>query len=94
MYNLSFSNSYNLPEWTSSSNHPHHRISKANNAYLKGALVGGVNSNREDQVTIDMGSDIPNAKIYVDKYESYSTNEVAIYWNSALIYLIASLNVI
>ena len=88
--NISFVSGYGY----NCSNHPHHRISKANNAYLKGALVGGVNSNREDQVTIDMGSDIPNAKIYVDKYESYSTNEVAIYWNSALIYLMASLNVI
>ncbi|MCR4694172.1 MAG: glycoside hydrolase family 9 protein [Pseudobutyrivibrio sp.] len=29
------------------------------------------------------------AKCYVDNAQSYSTNEIAIYWNSPVIYLIA-----
>jgi hypothetical protein len=28
--------------------------------------------------------------MYVDDYRSYSTNEVAVYYNSALVYLIAA----
>lgn len=69
----------------------HSRLAKAANTPLIGALVGGANNDREDTVTQNFGTDIPPAKVYTDQYLSYSTNEVTIYWNSALIYLISGI---
>ena len=34
----------------------------------------------------------PSAERYIDSVESYSTNEVAIYWNSVLLYVLARLS--
>ena len=76
---------YNSP------NYIHHRPSIYNNLIPSGFLVGGVNSNREDDVIINMPLDTPPAKVYVDDNGSYSTNEVSIYWNSSLIALIRML---
>lgn len=70
----------------------HHRLAKSKNAFLKGALVGGSDNDREDTVTAQLGPNIPPAKVYVDEYLSYSSNEVTIYWNSALIYVISRIN--
>lgn len=67
----------------------HSRLAKAKNSFLKGALVGGPNNDREDTVTVLLHPDTPPAKVYVDDYLSYSSNEVAIYWNSALIYILS-----
>lgn len=72
----------------------HHRVSKAKNTVLKGALVGGANSDRDDAMLQLFKENTPPAKMYIDKYDSYSTNEVAIYWNSALINLITSLGIL
>ena len=69
----------------------HSRIAKANNTKITGALVGGPNSSREDTATQALSPDLPEARIYVDDYNSYSTNELSIYWNAALIHLIASI---
>lgn len=73
---------YNSP------NYIHHRPSIYNLYIPSGFLVGGVNSNREDDVIIKMPDNTPMAKVYLDDNGSYSTNEVSIYWNSALIVLI------
>lgn len=70
----------------------HHRLAKSKNAFLKGALVGGPDNDREDTITAQLGPNIPPAKVYVDKYLSYSSNEVTIYWNSALIYVLSRIN--
>lgn len=70
----------------------HHRLAKSKNAFLKGALVGGPDNDREDTITAQLGTNIPPAKVYVDKYLSYSSNEVTIYWNSALIYVLSRIN--
>ena len=70
---------------------PHHRISKARNLTLTGALVGGPNASKDDTVMQTFGDNVPPAKMYSDQYLSYSTNEVAIYWNSALVHLLAKL---
>lgn len=70
-------------------NNPHSRISKALNAPLLGAMVGGPNSFREDIITKQMSPDLKPAKLYADVYESYSSNEVSIYWNSAFVYLLS-----
>ena len=55
---------------------------------MKGMLVGGVNSAKEDSAAKAYLAGMPSAKCYVDHSESYSTNEVTTYWNSPLIYLL------
>lgn len=85
--NMSFVSGYGY----NSPKNVHHRLSEFKNISLNGVLVGGPNSSREDDVTMQIGADIPAAKVYADNYESYSTNEMSIYWNASLIYLIASL---
>lgn len=74
---------------TVSPQNPHHRPSMAKGTAMKGMLVGGVNSSLEDSAAKAFCRDLPSAKRYVDHSESYSTNEITIYWNSPLTYLIA-----
>ncbi len=69
----------------------HSRLSKAKNALMIGALVGGPDSYREDIVSSTIDSSVPDAKVYADDYECYTTNEITIYWNSALIHLLSRL---
>lgn len=69
----------------------HSRIAKAKNTILPGALAGGPNASKEDPVTIAMADTVPAAKAYADSFDSYSTNEIAIYWNSSLIHLLSKL---
>lgn len=74
---------------TVSPQNPHHRPSMAMKTAMKGMLVGGVNSNKEDSAAKAYLAGVASAKCYVDHSESYSTNEVTTYWNSPLIYLLA-----
>lgn len=74
---------------TVSPQNPHHRPSMAVGKAMKGMLVGGVNSNLEDSAAKAYLADAPSAKCYVDHSESYSTNEITIYWNSPLTYLLS-----
>lgn len=74
---------------TVSPEHPHHRPSMAKNQAMKGMLVGGVNSGLEDSAAKAYCANSPSAKCYVDHWESYSTNEITIYWNSPLTCLLA-----
>lgn len=74
---------------TVSPQNPHHRPSMAKGQSMKGMLVGGVNSNLEDSAAKAHLTNTPSAKCYVDHSESYSTNEITIYWNSPLIYLLS-----
>ncbi len=77
-------------------NHPddiHHRFTEANNADLIGALVGGANENLEEGIiSNNVNYDTPPSKSYIDDSRSYSTNEVAIYYNSPLIFVLSTLN--
>lgn len=68
---------------------PHHRPSMVVGKAMKGMLVGGVNQNLEDSAAKAYCRSLPAAKRYVDNSESYSTNEITIYWNSPLTYLLA-----
>ncbi len=77
---------------TVSPENPHHRPSMAAGKAMKGMLVGGVNQNLEDSAAKAYCQDLPSAKRYVDNAESYSTNEITIYWNSPLTYLLALTN--
>ena len=68
---------------------PHHRPSMVAGKAQKGMLVGGVNSSLEDSAAKAYCKTSPAAKCYIDNAESYSTNEITIYWNSPLVYLLA-----
>lgn len=70
---------------TVSPQNPHHRPSMVAGQAMKGMLVGGVNSAKEDSAAKAYLSNSPAAKCYIDHSESYSTNEITIYWNSPLI---------
>ena len=74
---------------TVSPQNPHHRPSMAVGKAMKGMLVGGVNSGREDNAAKAYLVNTPSAKCYIDHSESYSTNEITIYWNSPLTYLLS-----
>ena len=67
---------------------PHHRPSMVVGKAMPGMLVGGVDSALEDSAAKAYLADAAPAKCYVDNSESYSTNEITIYWNSPLTYLL------
>ena len=67
----------------------HNRLAIAKNTMMPGALSGGPDASREDNITRAL-PELPPAKIYVDDWRSYSTNEIAIYYNSSLIYLLTA----
>lgn len=70
--------------------HPHHRPSQATGKCVPGMLVGGPDSELEDPYAEIVCKDMPAAKCYIDNEQSYSMNEVTIYWNSPLVYLMAA----
>ena len=72
----------------------HHRITMVKNTEFKGALVGGPNSSLDDPLIKDMykGVDIGPARVYVDAEDSYSTNEIAIHFNTPLIFIFSYIN--
>lgn len=74
---------------SASPEHPHHRPSAAKKKAMPGMLVGGPDSGLHDDKAAEILKDVPPAKCYIDELESYSTNEITIYWNAPLIYLIA-----
>jgi endoglucanase len=69
----------------------HHRPSQVLKKTMKGMLVGGANSNLEDPYAQNVLAGKPAAKCYADSSQSYSCNEITIYWNSPLVYLLAGL---
>jgi endoglucanase len=71
--------------------HPHHRPSGAANSAMPGMLAGGPDRGLHDPCAKSLLAGQPPAKCYVDDVQSYSTNEVAIYWNSPLVYVMAAL---
>lgn len=68
---------------------PHHRPSIVKGQPMPGMLVGGVNADLADETAQKYLSDTPSAKRYIDHSGSYSTNEITIYWNAPLIYLLS-----
>jgi endoglucanase len=74
---------------TTSPKYPHHRPSMFVGKVMPGMLVGGPNSNLEDPFAKAVLVEASSAKCYADNAQSFSCNEVAVYWNSALVYLIA-----
>ena len=73
-----------------SAEHPHHRPSQNKGHAVPGMVVGGPNSKPEDPYAISVLYGVPGARAYVDNDTAYSINEVAIYWNSPFIYILAA----
>jgi endoglucanase len=73
---------------------PHHRPSIGDSIKnpVPGLVVGGPDSALEDTVAKAKLSGLAPAKCYIDDMTSYSTNEIAIYWNSSAIFAFAFLN--
>ena len=69
---------------------PHHRPSQVAGKAVEGMLVGGADNALEDSYAKAVLYGQPAAMCYADNAQSFSTNEVAIYWNSPLIYLLAA----
>lgn len=71
--------------------HPHHRPSGFLGKAMPGMLSGGPCDWLADETVKGiLTKDTPPAKCLCDMTGSYSTNEVTVYWNSALIQLLAS----
>jgi endoglucanase len=72
--------------------HPHHRPSQSdtNEEPWPGLLSGGPNQYRNDPAMKKL-ADLPPARMYMDDWESYATNEIAINWNAPLVFLLAGL---
>jgi endoglucanase len=70
---------------------PHHRLSQFTKQTVPGMLAGGPDAGLNDPFAKNVLKGQPPAKCYVDNDQSYSTNEVAIYWNSPLAYIMAQL---
>jgi endoglucanase len=70
--------------------HPHHRPSGAAKlgAPWPGLLSGGPDANRQDDLIKKLPA-LPPAKMYVDLQGSYSSNEIAINWQAALVFMLA-----
>lgn len=71
--------------------HPHHRPSVALGICQPGMLSGGAASGMMDACAREYLQGQPAGKSFIDKYESYSTNEICVYWNSPLVALLAGL---
>lgn len=70
----------------------HNRLTIGKKAYLTGSLVSGIDRNRGSEILFtSISKDTPAAKCYLDHSESYTNNEVAIYFNSGLIFLVSAL---
>lgn len=69
--------------------HPHHRPSEVLGKAMPGMLVGGANGSLEDPYAKAVLADMAPERCYADNAQSYSCNEVTIYWNSPLVYLLA-----
>ena len=71
--------------------HPHHRPSEADNNKepWPGLLSGGPNQHRQDPAMKKLAK-LPPAKMYLDDWESYATNENAINWNASIVFLLGA----
>ena len=72
---------------------PHHRPSQADKvaAPWPGLLSGGPNAHGGDPVADKLPKQ-PPMRMWVDDWQAYSMNEVAINWNAPLVFLLAAAN--
>lgn len=69
--------------------HPHHRPSASTKLPWPGLLCGGPNAGRQDAVLAALPKSLPPEKVYADQQASYASNEIAINWQAALVFLLA-----
>lgn len=74
---------------TRSPKNTHHRPSQVLGKSMTGMLVGGPDSALEDSYAKAVLAGNPPELCYADNSQSYSCNEVTVYWNSPLVYLLA-----
>ncbi|MGN1340113.1 MAG: glycoside hydrolase family 9 protein [Oscillospiraceae bacterium] len=75
-------------------NYPHHRPAFADGVEecIPGLVSGGPNTRKEDSTAKKLLPEgTPPMKCFSDNTECYSLNEVAIYWNSPAVFLVAGL---
>jgi len=73
-------------------NYPHHRPSHDDGieAAVPGMVSGGPNSRKQDEyMKKHVTENTPPAKCFMDNVNSYSSNEITIYWNSPAIFVAA-----
>lgn len=73
--------------------HPHHRSSVADGLPLPwpGLMSGGPNPGRQDgAMKQQLSADTPRGKMYIDVWQAYACNEVAINWNAPLVFTLAA----
>ncbi len=76
---------------TKCTSNSHHRPSICKSSEMPGMVAGGPNGGCEDGIAGKALKGQPPAKCYIDDSGSYSTNEVAIYWNSPVLYLVSAI---
>jgi endoglucanase len=71
---------------------PHHRPSVAKGSAVPGMVAGGpcMTVTRDPAINAHC-ADAPPAKRYVDHKDSFASNEIAIYWNSPVYFVMAAL---
>ncbi|MCL6606084.1 MAG: glycoside hydrolase family 9 protein [Paenibacillus sp.] len=74
--------------------HPHHRPSVGDDVILPvpGLVSGGPDRGLHDDYVIEHLQGKPAAQCFADHDQSYSTNEVTIYWNSPAVFVTARFN--
>ena len=55
-----------------------------------GLVSGGPNVGLQDEKAQELPKDLPAMKCYIDDFRCYSLNEVTIYWNSPLVFVLAA----
>lgn len=73
---------------------PHHRPTGALKSVMPGMLAGGPSEGMLDAEAKKYLEGVPPLMSYLDMTGSYSTNEVAIYWNSPFVYLTARMVIV
>ncbi|MCR4742899.1 MAG: glycoside hydrolase family 9 protein [Treponema sp.] len=71
--------------------HTHHRPSGALKSTMPGMVSGGPCQGLADQIAKEKLQGLPPMRCFIDNQSSYSTNEVDIYWNSPVVYLISKM---
>lgn len=85
------SQSYITGFGTNAPKNPHHRPSVAKNLAQPGMVVGGPDMNLSDEALKKSCEGEPPAKCYIDDKDSYASNEVTIYWNSPVYFVLSLL---
>ena len=70
---------------------PHYRPGVADGVAdpVPGFVAGGPNVRLQDDVARQSLAGLPPARCFIDHRDSYSTNEVAIYWNSPAVFVLS-----